>query len=119
VRKALTRVLSASHISSKTYESGQQFLDSLASHKPDCVVLDLHMPGLSGHEVQNALKRADGSVPVIFITAFDDAEARKKCLASGACAYLLKPLDEQVLLNAIAACTKQSPPYDDDHKSAS
>ena len=105
VGKALNRVLSASHINARTYETGQQFLDSLASHKPDCVVLDLHMPGMSGHEIQSALRRADASVPVIIITAFDDAEARSKCMASGACAYLLKPLDEQVLLNAIATCT--------------
>ena len=106
VRKALSRVLAASHVSARTYEAGQQFLDSLASHKPDCVVLDLHMPGMSGYEVQTALKRADASIPVIIITAFDDAEARAKCIRSGACAYLLKPLDEQVLLNAIGACTK-------------
>lgn len=105
VRKALDRVLSASHISTRTYESGQQFLESLGSNQPDCVILDLHMPGMSGHEVQSALKRGQGSVPVIIITAFDDAEARSKCMASGACAYLLKPLDEQVLLNAIATCT--------------
>src|SRR5262245_58075062 len=57
VRKALGRVLSASHITAKTYESGQQFLDSLAAQKPDCVILDLHMPGMSGHDVQCALKR--------------------------------------------------------------
>ncbi|HEX5219016.1 MAG TPA: response regulator [Verrucomicrobiae bacterium] len=108
VRKALNRVLSASHISTHTYESGQQFLDSLASHKPDCVLLDLHMPGMSGHEVQSALGRVAASVPVIIITAFDDAEARTKCMTAGACAYLLKPLDEQVLLNAIATCTTPS-----------
>ena len=104
VRKALDRVLSASHIGTRIYESGQQFLNSLTSFKPDCVILDLHMPGMNGHEVQSGLRRTDGSIPVIIITAFDDAEARKKCMTAGACAYLLKPLDEQVLLNAINAC---------------
>ena len=111
VRKALNRVLSASHINARTYESGQQFLDALGSHQPDCVILDLHLPGMSGPEIQSALRLIDRAIPVIVITAFDDAEARAKCLASGACAYLLKPLDEQVLLNAISSCT--NPPSDE------
>ena len=116
VRKALGRLLSASQINTTAFESGRQFLDSLDSARPDCVILDLHMPEMTGHDVQRALKRADASVPVIIITGFDEPEARVRCLAAGACAYLLKPLDDQVLLEAVANCTGTKPPCGTQHR---
>jgi FixJ family two-component response regulator len=109
VRKALGRLLTASHMDVETFASGQEFLDSLSSRRPDCVVLDLHMPGLSGLDVQHELARGGAELPIVIVTAHEDAERRAQCLAAGATAYLLKPLDERTLLDAIGKATAALP----------
>lgn len=109
VRKALGRLLMASNIDVETFASGREFLDSLSSRRPDCVLLDLHMPGLSGLDVQRELTNGGIGVPVVIITAQDDAERRAGCLAAGAAAYLLKPLDERILLDAIGKAAGAKP----------
>jgi FixJ family two-component response regulator len=114
VRKALRRLLSASGHEVKTFASGQEFLEGFAAWRPDCLVLDLHMPGLSGLEVQKELARIGDSLPIVIITAFDDPESRAQCLAAGATAYLLKPFDDQALLDAIANAIESSSTLDGD-----
>ena len=101
VRKALCRLLRAAGFSSRGYASGQEFLESWLVDPPECVVLDLQMPGLSGMEVQNRLSRAGAAPPTIFITAHDQPGTREECLRAGAAAYLRKPLDAHSLLDAI------------------
>ena len=101
VRKALGRLLSSLDYKAETFDSGRAFLDSLADRCPDFLVLDLHMPGLSGLDVLQQLTRTPVPVRVIVITAYDEPETQTQCLAAGALAYLRKPLDEQVLLDAI------------------
>lgn len=109
VRKALARLLAASDLEAETFASGQEFLHWLAGHHVDCLVLDLHMPGLNGLEVQRQLARAGVRLPIVIITAYDDPEWREKCLAEGAAAYLLKPLDGTVFLNGIAQAVANAP----------
>jgi FixJ family two-component response regulator len=101
VRKSLRRLLVASELDATVYASGQEFLDSLGGRQPDCLVLDLQMPGLTGLEVQRALARARVRFPTIIITAHDEPETRSRCLAAGAVAYLCKPLHDELLLDAI------------------
>ena len=101
VRKSLRRLLVASELDATVYASGQEFLDSLGGRQPDCLVLDLQMPGLTGLEVQRALARARVRFPTIIITAHDEPETRARCLAAGAVAYLGKPLHDELLLDAI------------------
>ena len=107
VRKALLRLLSSHDLNAETFGSGQAFLDSLANRSPDCLILDLHMPEISGLNVLQHLSRIGLRVPTIIITAYDEPEAH--CLAAGALAYLRKPIDEQVLLAAIESATYLSP----------
>jgi FixJ family two-component response regulator len=101
VRKALKRLLRAANLDADAFASGQEFLDSLASHVPDCVILDLHMPGMNGLDVQRQLARQDFRIPIVVITGHDEPQARAQCLAAGAAAYLRKPLDDEALLAAI------------------
>jgi FixJ family two-component response regulator len=101
VRKALKRLLRAVNLDADAFASGREFLDSMASHVPDCVVLDLHMPGMSGLDVQGQLARKDLQIPIVVITGHDEPQARAQCLAAGAAAYLRKPLDDEALLAAI------------------
>ena len=99
VRVAVGRVLRWAGLDAETFASGDEFLTS--THWPDCVVLDLHMPGMSGFEVRARLASADVRVPVVIITGHDTPENRQRAEAGGAAAYLLKPVDGQALLDAI------------------
>lgn len=105
VRKALGRLLSARSISSRTYASAREFLDSLASDVPECLIVDLQMPEMTGLELHTALSRIGAKIPMIVITAHNDAGLREQCRAAGAAAYLLKPLDESVLIATINSAT--------------
>ena len=101
VRRALWRLFTASGMDCATYASGREFLDSLRHNAPTCVVLDLHMPGLTGLDVTRELQGAKIKVPAIIITAHDEAGTRAKCLSAGASAYLRKPFDDKLLLDAV------------------
>ena len=103
VRKALARLLRSSGMEVATFASGDEFLAAVGNIPVDCVVLDLHMPRVSGFEVQLQLARLGKRTGVVIITGHDTPESRARALAGGAAAYLLKPIDEQVLLDAIAA----------------
>jgi FixJ family two-component response regulator len=101
VRRALQRLLSVSHLDAEGFASGEEFLASLQHRRPDCVILDLHMAGLSGLEVQQQMKHSDVHLPVIVITGHHEPEMRAKCLMAGATVYLRKPIDGAMLLKAI------------------
>jgi FixJ family two-component response regulator len=101
VRIALMRLLSSAGFATETFDCGVDFVHSLATHVPACVVLDLHMPGLSGFEVQQGLVEHHPEVPVVIVTGHDTAEAKRRALSLGAKAYLSKPVDDEALLLAI------------------
>ena len=103
VRTALRRLLRAAGMEAEAFASGPEFLDSTGARRPDCVVLDLHIAGMSGQEILERIRAMQNPLPVIIITAHDTPEARAKCLAAGASTYLCKPLDDRLLLNAISA----------------
>ncbi len=101
VRNALSRLLDAWEIHTRSYASARDFLDSLPFEKPDCLILDVQMPGMTGLELLEELSRSGVSIPSVVITAHGDAEVRRRCLAAGAVAYLPKPFDGAVLLRSI------------------
>ena len=103
VRRALKRLMVSSGMRVEAFASGAEFLDSLATRRPDCLVLDLHMPGVNGFEVQARLAKCADPLPVVVITGHDTAESRRRVMEGGASAYLRKPVDDQVLLDAVAA----------------
>jgi FixJ family two-component response regulator len=105
VLKALARLLMLRAFDVKTYESAREFLASLPDGKPDelpeCLIVDLQMPEMSGLELQHHLNRAGIQIPTIVITANREAEMREQCEAAGAETYLVKPLEDTSLLAAI------------------
>ena len=107
VRKALKRLLRAAGLEAEGYASGKDFL--AAERRPDCVVLDLHMPVMSGQALLRQIRKMSARLPVVVITAHDTAETRDDCIAAGAAAYLRKPLDDRLLLNAISVALAKSP----------
>ena len=101
VRRALARMLSASQFDVDVFATGQEFLDSLRTRLPDCVVLDYQMPGLTGRDVQRQLSLGQIHLPIIVVTAHDQPALREQCLADGAVAYLSKPLQRERLVDLI------------------
>ena len=102
VRTALGRLLRAAGLEVWTFGSGQEFLTSLEKRRPDCAILDLHLPGLSGLDLQLYLSRERAGLPCIIITGKDEPGTRERVLAAGAAAYLKKPFDEEALFQAIS-----------------
>jgi FixJ family two-component response regulator len=103
VRTALSRLLRSAGYATDNFLSGEEFLGSLEIRSPDCVVLDLRMPTLSGHQVQARLAAAGRRIPVVVLTGYDSPDARERALQAGAMAFLRKPVDDSELLGAINA----------------
>jgi FixJ family two-component response regulator len=105
VLKALARSLTLRAIEVRTYESARDFLaslsDGMSDELPDCLIVDLQMPEMSGLELQRHLNHAGFRIPTIVITANREAEMREQCEAAGADTYLLKPIEDASLHAAI------------------
>ena len=101
MRKALRRLLATHGLRVETYESGKDFLAALPSHPADCLVLDLHMPDVSGFDVLAVFESQHIATPVVVITGHDEPSTSDRVRRLGASAYLKKPVDESALLSAI------------------
>ena len=104
VCRALKRLVRSLGMDGETFASGQQFLDLIEatpSFHPDCVVLDVQMRGLNGLEVQDHLLTKGNPLPVIFITAHDDAVPRERALAAGAVAFVRKPFNDELFIKTL------------------
>lgn len=106
VRRALRRMLSTSLFTVDDFASGQEFLDSLLTRQPDCVLLDFQMPGLNGRDVCERMRLARIDVPVILMTAHEQQALRVPCIADGTCACLHKPLQREKLVEALQTATR-------------
>ena len=105
IRKALMRLMRSAGLSVETFGSGPEFLQSLDTRLPDCVVLDLHMPHMDGFDVQAHIARKYAALPVIILTGHDLLNARERAMDGGASAFLRKPVHDRTLLDAISAAT--------------
>ena len=101
VRRAARRLIRSYGFAVETFVSADDFLASGRLSETACLVLDVQMPGLNGLELQSRLVAEGHQVSIIFITAFDDENARAQALKAGALSYLVKPFEEADLLNSI------------------
>jgi len=101
VRKALGRLLCAEGLNSQAFNSGKSFLMGLPENAQGCVVMDIRMPGLTGHDVQQGLRQRGQKIPVIALSAQDDDVSRTRARELGAVAFFRKPVDDQALLDSI------------------
>lgn len=101
VRESSESLIRSAGFAVRVFDSAEQFLNSPYLREAACLVLDVRMPGMSGPELRRNLLSKGYEVPVIFITAASDEEARARELTNGAVAYLTKPFDEEELLPAI------------------
>jgi FixJ family two-component response regulator len=106
VRNALGSLLKSSGFASRAFSSVRDFLASLSEGLPDCIIIDLHMPGMTWLELQQELRREETRLPIIIMTGHFDPELRKQCEAAGAIAFLPKPPTVDALFAAIYAACK-------------
>jgi len=113
VRESSESLIRSAGFAVRVFDSAERFLTSPYLREAACLVLDVRMPGMSGPELRRNLRSGGYDVPVIFITAAADEEARARELANGAVAYLTKPFDEDELLPAIHRALKLDSKRDD------
>lgn len=108
IRNSIADLLSSAGIESQTFSSGEEFLADGASQEIFCLVTDIRMPGMTGLELQRKLVEHHPWLPIIFITALEDTRLRAQAMRAGAVEFLLKPVDDQVLLRSVQAALKCS-----------
>jgi FixJ family two-component response regulator len=113
VRESLEGLLRSAGFRVVAFALAADFLNSQALDATDCLILDVRMPGMSGPELQRKLIASQYSIPIVFITAHGDEAVRARVLADGAVDCLLKPFNEDALLNAVNATLGESPAESD------
>src|SRR5882672_10158634 len=101
VREAVESLIRSAGLPVRTFGSAQEFLATPRAEMPSCLVLDLHLPGLSGLDLQRELAKDDLQIPIIFLSGHGDIPTSVKAIKAGALEFLTKPFDDQDLLNAI------------------
>jgi len=105
-RDAISRLIRSLGYATATFASAEEFLQSGRVSETACLIADVQMPGMSGLELQDWLKARGPRLPVIFVTAFPETEARQRALASGALGFLDKPFSGEKLM----ACLNEALP---------
>ena len=101
VRKAFERLLRSADIGVETFASVEEFFSGERYNTNACIIVDLRMPGSTGFDLQRELTSRGIQMPVIVISASDDAQTREQARRLGATAFFRKPIDDQALLDAV------------------
>jgi FixJ family two-component response regulator len=105
VREALVGLMQSHGFHAESFDSGIGFLGSETLHRTDCLIVDMHMPGMSGLALLDAMGMAGQRIPTILITARHTAEAKNRALQAGIHCYLPKPFAEAELLHCVRSAT--------------
>jgi FixJ family two-component response regulator len=108
VRDSLGLVFDTEGLAYQTFASAECFLESYGPGKPGCLVLDVNMPGLDGHELQAELNRRHIQLPIIFLTAYGDIPMTVHAIKSGAVDFLTKPVNTELLIDRVRAAIQHS-----------
>jgi len=108
IRKALVRLLRAAGYEVHAYASAADFQQRSPQDRPECVVLDVRLPGVTGLDLQETLSRSDDEIPIVFLTGHGDIPMSVHAMKSGAVDFLTKPAEHGVLLNAVAGALSRS-----------
>jgi FixJ family two-component response regulator len=109
LRRSFARLLRAAGMRAITYASAEAFLSDTAKPNLDCLVLDVHLPGMSGIELQERLQATGNATQILFITAYDDVGARQQAYAMGCAGYFRKSDSGREVLNAIKGLVAPRP----------
>lgn len=115
VRASLENYLRATGLDVCSFASAESFLASARRDKTDCLITDLHMPGMDGLALQRELNRVGRDFPVVVMTAYPTGPAREESLRLGAADFLAKPVDPDTLLERIEAILRGGSTTEEDH----
>ena len=101
VRASIQGLLKSAGLRSECFETAEQFLQRQPPGGPSCLIVDVSLPGISGLDFQQQLKKAGLQIPIVFITAHGDIPMTVKAMKSGAVEFLTKPFEDQALLGAV------------------
>jgi len=102
-RVAVQRLLKSAGFTVELFDSAEAFLSSGHRRETGCLITDIRMPGMSGLELQSKLNADHCSIPTIFITAHGEEKMRLQAMRGGAVTFLVKPFDDEALLEAVQA----------------
>lgn len=108
MRAAMQRLLKTVGLHSESFATPQDFLRRKLPDAPNCLILDVRLPGMSGLEVQSKLNETGVQIPIIFITSHGDIPMTVKAIKSGAVEFLTKPFRDQDLIDAIQKALKSN-----------
>lgn len=108
IRDSLAMLLRSVGLASRTYASAAEFLQAWRPAPGACLVVDVRMPGMSGLELQEALRERKASLPTIIITGHGDVSMAVRAMKAGAADFIEKPFNDQVLLDAVHRALEQS-----------
>ena len=108
VLRTTTRLIDSFGFRAAAFESAENFLGSGNLNDTSCLIVDIHLPGMNGLQLQSQLAAAGRSIPIIFITAHDDKESRRRAMQAGAIAFLGKPFSDEQLLQGIRLALHES-----------
>ena len=106
VRRTTTRLIESFGFRAAAFESAEKFLSSHHLNDVSCLIVDVRMPGMNGLQLQSQLAAAGCRIPIIFITAYDDKESRRRAMQAGAVAFLGKPFNDEQLLQWIRSALR-------------
>jgi len=101
VRASIQGLLKSAGLRSECFETAEQFLQRQPPDGPSCLIVDVSLPGISGLDFQQQLKKAGLQIPIVFITAHGDIPMTVKAMKSGAVEFLTKPFEDTDLLGAV------------------
>lgn len=101
VRKSLNRLIKSAGFQTEVFSCSEEFLRAKKHRRPACLILDVRMPGLTGIDLQNELKKRSIILPIVFITGHGNIPMSVAAIKEGAVDFLQKPFDDKELLNAI------------------
>src|SRR5215471_106522 len=107
VREALGGLIGSAGLKVETFASPQEFLARPRADMPNCLVLDVRLPGLSGLELQKRMAEVNIEIPIIFITGHGDVPTTVQAMKAGAVEFLTKPFRDEDLLEAIQQAIKR------------
>jgi FixJ family two-component response regulator len=99
--RGLERLLNASGFDTEVFSSAETFLARTCEREAACLLIDIHLGGMSGIELRRRLAASGSAVPVVFMTAFDDDSTRQAAVEAGCVAFLRKPFPARLLMGAI------------------